>query len=275
MKTDTIFYRLFQSFPSIFFELINQPPETANTYQFSSVEVKQLAFRIDGVFLPKSNPASPIYFVEVQFQPDKKFYSRLFTEIFLYLDKTQLTNNWRGVVVYPSRNIDTGETERYIELITSGRVTRIYLDELDSPASPSIAIGTVKLVVEPESTAVTKARELIDLAKQQIQSERTQRELLELIETIIVYKFPQKSREEIEQMFGFSELKQTKVYQEAKQEGKQEGKLEGKIEGKLEGKLEAVPLMLNLGATVEQIAESLDVDIELVRLVAAKVNTDK
>jgi predicted transposase/invertase (TIGR01784 family) len=55
----------------------------------------------------------------------------------------------------------------------------------------------------------------------------------------------QKSREEIEKMFGFSELKQTKVYQEAKQEGKQEGKLE------------AVPLMLNLGETVEQIAESL------------------
>ncbi|NJL65629.1 MAG: Rpn family recombination-promoting nuclease/putative transposase [Methylacidiphilales bacterium] len=264
MKTDTIFYRLFQSFPSIFFELINQPPETANTYQFSSVEVKQLAFRIDGVFLPQNNPSSPIYFVEVQFQPDEKLYSRLFTEIFLYLHKTELTNNWRGVVVYPNRNTDTGETERYTELLTSGRVTCIYLDELDSPASPSIAIETVKLVVEPESSAVTKARELIDRTKQQIDSEIAQREFLELIETIIVYKFPKKSREEIEQMFGFSELKQTKVYQEAKQEGKQEGKLEGK--------LEAVPLMLNLGATVEQIAESLDLDIELVRLVAAKVN---
>ncbi|WP_414622790.1 hypothetical protein [Calothrix sp. CCY 0018] len=51
--------------------------------------------------------------------------------------------------------------------------------------------------------------------------------------------FSKKSREEIEKMFGFSELKQTKVYQEAKQEGK------------TERKLEAVPLMLNLGATVE------------------------
>ncbi len=207
----------------------------------------------------KSNPSSPIYFVEVQFQPDKKLYSRLFTEIFLYLDKTELTNNWRGVVVYPSRNIDVGETQRYIELLTSGRITRIYLDQLDSTPSPSIAIGTVKLVVEPESSAVTKAKELINLAKQQIASEITQREFLELIETIIVYKFPQKSREEIEQMFGFSELKQTKVYQEAKQEGK----------------LEAVPLMLNLGATVEQIAEALELDVELVRLVAAKVNTNE
>ncbi|RAM47952.1 MAG: hypothetical protein C6Y22_30605 [Hapalosiphonaceae cyanobacterium JJU2] len=32
---------------------------------------KQLDYRIDVVFLPKSNPSSPIYFVEVKFQPDK------------------------------------------------------------------------------------------------------------------------------------------------------------------------------------------------------------
>ncbi|NES45814.1 MULTISPECIES: DUF2887 domain-containing protein [Moorena] len=43
MKTDTIFYRLFQSFPSIFFELINHSPTEAQAYQFASVEVKQLA----------------------------------------------------------------------------------------------------------------------------------------------------------------------------------------------------------------------------------------
>jgi predicted transposase YdaD len=44
------------------------------------------------------------------------------------------------VVVYPSRSIDIGETERYIELLTSGRVRRIYLDELDSTAEQSIGI---------------------------------------------------------------------------------------------------------------------------------------
>lgn len=73
MKTDSIFYRLFQEFPSIFFELIGNPPETANTYQFSLVEIKQTAFRIDGVFLPTQDEENPIYFVEVQFQPDSVF----------------------------------------------------------------------------------------------------------------------------------------------------------------------------------------------------------
>jgi predicted transposase YdaD len=41
----------------------------------------------------------------------------------------------------------------------------------------------------------------------------------------MIYKFPQLSREEIERMFGLSELKQTKVYQEALQEGRQEGEV--------------------------------------------------
>jgi predicted transposase/invertase (TIGR01784 family) len=261
VKTDTIFYRLFQSFPSIFFELINQPPEAANAYQFSSVEVKQLSFRIDGVFLPASNtPSLSIYFVEVQFQPDSKFYSRFFTEIFLYLDKTKLRNNWRGVVVYPTRSIDTGETERYIELLNPQRVRRIYLDELGTTPQPSIGIGTVQLVVEPEETAGTKARALIDQARLEIADEAAQRELIQLIERIVVYKFPQKSPEEIEQMLGLGELKQTRFYQEVFQEGIEEGERRGK--------LKAVPPMLALGLSLEQIADGLGLDVEQVRQAA-------
>ncbi|HLO86860.1 MAG TPA: hypothetical protein VK203_17920 [Nostocaceae cyanobacterium] len=61
-------------------------------------------------------------------------------------------------------------------------------------------------------------------------------------------------------MLGLGDLKETRVYQEAK--------LEGKIEGRIEGKIEAIPFMLNLGATVEQIAEALGLDVELVRKVA-------
>ncbi|PLZ86477.1 hypothetical protein CEN45_08230 [Fischerella thermalis CCMEE 5198] len=112
MKTDSIFYRLFQQFPSIFFELIDNPPETANIYQFASIE------------------------------------------------------------------------------------------------------------------------------------------------TILVYKFPQMSRQEIEAMFGLSELKQTRVYQEALEEGEQKAKLE------------AVPKLLALGLTVEQIAQALDLDTAQVQELA-------
>jgi len=92
--------------------------------------------------------------------------------------------------------------------------------------------------------------------------------LIEFIETIIIYKLPQKSREELEAMFGLSELKQTKVYQEALAEGKAEGKAEGEVKGKVEGKMEAVPRLLKLGLTVKQIAKALELPLEQVQQIA-------
>jgi predicted transposase/invertase (TIGR01784 family) len=63
-------------------------------------------------------------------------------------------------------------------------------------------------------------------------------------------------------MFNLSDLKQTRVYQEAK--------LEGKQEGKREGKLESVAGLLELGLTVEQIAQALNLSVEQVKLVVPK-----
>ncbi|MDZ7963303.1 MAG: hypothetical protein RMY34_36550 [Aulosira sp. DedQUE10] len=57
-------------------------------------------------------------------------------------------------------------------------------------------------------------------------------------------------------MFSLSELKQTRVYQEAREEGKQEAKLE------------AVTKLLAMGLTVEQIAQALDLDVAEVQQVA-------
>jgi hypothetical protein len=39
VKTDTIFYSIFQTFPSFFFELIARSPETAADYEFTSREI--------------------------------------------------------------------------------------------------------------------------------------------------------------------------------------------------------------------------------------------
>jgi len=194
--------------------------------------------------------------VEVQFQTDAEIYARLFAEIFLYLRQNQPQNDWRAAVLYPSKNIDTADIKHYREFFTSQRVSRIYLDELGEAVSLPIGVATIKLVIENEDTAIEKARELIDRTQQEISSQQQQQQLLQLIETILVYKFPTMSREEIEAMFGLSELKQTRVYQE------------GKEEGSLEAKLEAIPRLLALGLTVEQIAQALDLDVAQVQQVA-------
>jgi predicted transposase/invertase (TIGR01784 family) len=73
MRSDTIFYQLFLTFDTLLFELIGQPLEDSEYYQFISEEIKEKAFRFDGIFMPDRND-KPIYFVEVQFQPKPDFY---------------------------------------------------------------------------------------------------------------------------------------------------------------------------------------------------------
>jgi predicted transposase/invertase (TIGR01784 family) len=262
VKTDSIFYRVFQEFPSVFFELIDSPPETAENYQFSSVELKQTAFRIDGVFQPIQAEENPLYFVEVQFQPDPEFYSRFFAEIFLYLRQQQPQNNWRGIIIFPSPSEDTGEIRHYQELFDSQRVRRIYLNELGEVNS--LGISTIKLITLPETRAIEQARTLISRVRQEITDELQQRDFLELIETILFYKLPTLNREELAAMFGLSELRQTRIYQEALEEGREEGEREGR----LKAKLETVPRLLAFGLTVEQIAEALNLSVEEVRQAA-------
>ncbi|MFN3560968.1 MAG: DUF2887 domain-containing protein [Chloroherpetonaceae bacterium] len=63
--------------PQGFFNLIGRNPNDAARYDFKSVEIKETAFRLDGVFVPK-NEGDPTYFVEAQFQTDEHFYARFF-----------------------------------------------------------------------------------------------------------------------------------------------------------------------------------------------------
>ncbi len=72
MRRDTLFYKLFSQFPGLLFELMAEPPPDSGGYQFESVEVKETAFRIDGVFLPLATAAFQVVcFAEVQLQKDE------------------------------------------------------------------------------------------------------------------------------------------------------------------------------------------------------------
>ncbi len=114
-----------------------------------------------------------------------------------------------------------------------------------------IGIATIKLIIEDEDKAIITAKELINITQQEISNEQ-QQQLLELVETILVYQFPRISRKEIEAMFSLSDSNQTKVYQEAREEGS------------LEAKLESLPRLLALNLTVEQISQALNLTIEIV-----------
>jgi predicted transposase YdaD len=59
-----------------------------------------------------------------------------------------------------------------------------------------------------------------------------------------VYKFPKLTRQEVEAMFSHSDLKKTRVYQDAMLEGVQIGKQEGLQIGKQEGLQRQVAMLL-------------------------------
>ncbi|MEG5174800.1 DUF2887 domain-containing protein [Microcoleus sp. B3-D7] len=63
--------------------------------------------------------------------------------------------------------------------------------------------------MEPAETAAEQARQSIAITRQPISNPTVQRDLINLIETIIVYKLPQKSREEIAAMLNLSEIVRT------------------------------------------------------------------
>jgi predicted transposase YdaD len=64
-------------------------------------------------------------------------------------------------------------------------------------------------------------QELLQRAKTEIADAWVTRDIIDLLETVLVSKFAQLSRQEIQAMFLLTDIKQTRVYQEARQEGRQ------------------------------------------------------
>jgi len=130
--------------------------------------------------------------------------------------------------------------------------------------------------VESEDEASKQIKPLMQRTQQEVQDESLRRDVIELIEKIIVYKFAHKSRQELKKMFITKDWKETwkdsnlyhVLMEYAREDAKEEVKEQVKEEVKQEAKLESVPRLLKLGLTVEQIAQVLDLSIATVRQVA-------
>ena len=83
-------------------------------------------------------------------------------------------------------------------------------------------------------------------------------------ETIIMYKVPKLSREEIKTMLHLHDIRESRAWQEAKEEGLKEGM----------GKGVAIARLAAEKKSVAEIAALLKMDVELVRQVLAQVDRD-
>lgn len=207
---------------------------------------------------PETYPNEPIYFIEAQSYKDDNFYNQFVAKIVLYLTQYQPPNqDWYAVVIYDTKS-NEGNLPGYLNFFLP-HLRRFYLDELAKIPNQSLAVRVMRLIVENKSQEKTgeQARQLMNQAKLELTDATLEEKVLEFIKAVVIDKFANLSREELEVMLNLGSLRNSKLYQEAKEEGIEEGVLKNK--------LETIPRLIKLGLSIEQIAESLELDVETVR----------
>jgi predicted transposase/invertase (TIGR01784 family) len=164
-------------------------------------------------------PEGNVYFCEVQQAKDNLLYERLLAEIsiFAYRERESF-KDWKAVVIYPTRDIEQERLEVVQEFLDSGRITRIYLDELGAIEDLPWSLGLMALTILSSDEMLEKAREML----QRSETSNEGSAILDLVIMAIVYKFAELTRDEVLTMLGI-ELKEPRAFREAREEGKREG----------------------------------------------------
>jgi predicted transposase/invertase (TIGR01784 family) len=263
MRRDSIFFRLFQQFPMLLFEFLDDPPENADRYRFDSVAVKETKFEIDGVFLPPSGRKGIVYFCEVQFQLDKQLYERLWSESSRYFFQNRKRFlDWQAVVIYPSRSMEQKDLYAHRSLLNGGQLHRVYLEELGDMDALPLGLAAMVLTTKTKKVMPGLAKGLVDRAKQEVTHPEEKGAIINMVSTIMVHQFTNLSRQEVDKMLGIR-LEETRVYQDAKEEGREEGQkallirlLNRQIGKKLPKKLNALVEGLSF-AQIERLGDAL------------------
>jgi predicted transposase YdaD len=130
----------------------------------------------------------------------------------------------------------------------------VYLDELGEAAELPTGLGLMVLTTLEGDEAISEARGFIDRSQ-------GDRGIIDAVSTIMVYKFSNLSRNEVDAMLGI-ELEQTRVYREAVSIGevregqalilRQLNRRVGNISIDLEARIKTLPL-----AQLEELGEAL------------------
>ena len=216
MKTDKFFYRFFLSRPELISELLPGIPADCQ-FDYSAPVIKEKEFRLDGLLTPISDNFSlPLIFLEAQMQSDQGFYGRYFGSIYLYLQQYAINRPWRGLVIIHRRSQNLGSEIPY-QLLLENQVQRFYLEDLIPWVNLDINLALLRLVVLPTSDIQGAAQSILQSAKTQAEFIQC----LDLIEVILINKFPQLTTEELLRMLDLTtvDVTQTRFYQDVFQAG--------------------------------------------------------
>jgi len=100
-------------------------------------------------------------------------------------------------------------------MLKSEQTHIIYLDELGDLREKPLGLALMMLTVVPKRNAIESAKFLLEKAKTESTPKLSEQAIIDLVATIIVYKFSTLEREEIEQMLGI-DLEESRVYKDAR-----------------------------------------------------------
>ncbi len=120
-----------------------------------------------------------------------------------------------------------------------------------------MAIGIAKLFVEIPTKATSLAQQLITQAREDFPDENIQKKVIAFIQAIVFYKFPNFTLEEIEAMLDLDAFKNTRLYESILEKTKPKTELETK--------LKLAPKLTQKGMSIQEIAELLELDAEIIR----------
>jgi predicted transposase YdaD len=224
MKTDKLFYRIFLSQPDLIAELLPGVPPDCE-FEYSAPVVKEIEVRLDGLLIPSSDDLSlPLVFLEAQMQSDLNFYGRYFAGIYLYLRQYKANRPWKGLLILNRRSQDLGSEVPY-QLQLDRQVQRLYLEDLLPLTELSPNLAMLRLLFLPDEEVSIAARSILGNPPTEAEFQRR----LDLVEAILVNKFPQLSFEEVRKMLDLKEVNfsETRFYQDVLQKGLEQGLRQG------------------------------------------------
>jgi predicted transposase/invertase (TIGR01784 family) len=160
----------------------------------------------------------------VQYQPDADFYGRFISEITLYLRLHKPGRRWLAFVIYPARSAEKPASLEFEPFMSLPQLHRIYLEDYQDRQGLTATLELIRLIASSKPQTLALARELVG------RRDEMEPEGMDFIETILVYKLPNLSRQEIITMLALNdiELKQTRFYQEIAEEENEKGRQEGR-----------------------------------------------
>lgn len=217
MKTDPLFYELFQAAPQTFFELVQITPPCP--YRFESITVKMSEKRIDGVLEPL-DANQPYYFLEVQAFPDDVIYWRATREVATFFEQRPHLKDtkWQAIVLWLNIADDPGFGPLRL-LARKPKPNLLSLDLIEllkKLPETSLVLNVLRpLLAEDEREVREHVVQWVEHIRQATSADANLEErLISVFSQLIEQKFKTLNYKELSQMLRLTPLRETTSGQE-------------------------------------------------------------